>query len=116
MPPITGKIERADLEEAVKHKRGGDFFKRMGTPPKAISLREYVKFFFIVRKVKGEEVLAKLMLHVEKEVPVPVDRIVEKFTEVPVERIVYKEVPVEVRKCSPCARARVTHTCTFVHT
>ena len=62
---ITGKIERADLEEAVKHNRDGTFFKRMGKPTKkVVTLKEYLKFFHVISKVKGDDTFQKILKHV----------------------------------------------------
>ena len=65
----TGKIERADLEETMNHDRGGAFFNQMGTPPNAISKEEYLKFFYVIRKTKGEADLDNILNVLQKEVP-----------------------------------------------
>ena len=65
----TGMIERSDLEEAVNHDRGGAFFSKMGTPPNAISKKEYLKFFYVIRKTKGEAELDKILNMLQKEIP-----------------------------------------------
>merc|ERR1712100_502872 len=64
-----GMIERSDLEEAVNHDRGGAFFSKMGTPPNAISKKEYLKFFYVIRKTKGEAELDKILSILQKEIP-----------------------------------------------
>ena len=67
----AGEIERADLEQAVTHKRGSNFFGTMGKgQPHPIKLYEFLKIFQAVGMAKGEKTLISLNHHVEKGVPV----------------------------------------------
>ena len=66
----AGEIVRADLEEAVTHKRGGNFFAKMGKgQPHPIKLFEFLKFFQAVGMAKGDKTLQKIVRAVEKGVP-----------------------------------------------
>ena len=63
----------------MKHNRDGEFFKRMGKPTKkVVTLKEYLKFFHVISKAKGDDTFQKILKHVHSEVPVWVKKYEKK--------------------------------------